>query len=100
MPHETRSRDRNKNIHSARDTLEVSNNNAAHAAKFAQLGAAYAIELGKGTLDHEARARQAWAMAAQIERDTTDGHTGWKLAALLLAIAALAAARFSDPSRS
>jgi leucyl aminopeptidase len=101
MPHETRSRDRNKNIHSARDTLEVSNNNAAHAAKFAQLGAAYAIELGKGTLDHEARARQAWAMAAQAGRDAApDDHTGWKLAALLLAIAALAAARFSDPSRS
>jgi leucyl aminopeptidase len=50
FPHETRSRDRNTQIHSARDTLEVSNNNAAHAAKFAQLGAAYAIELAKGSL--------------------------------------------------
>src|SRR6185503_11140453 len=37
MPHETRSRDRNRHIHSPRDTLEVSSNNAAHAAKFARL---------------------------------------------------------------
>jgi leucyl aminopeptidase len=94
MPHETRSRDRNKHIHTARDTLEVSNNNAAHAAKFAQLGVAYTIELAKGTLDPEARA--AWTAA----EDAPGDHPGWKLAALLLALAALGAARFSDPSRS
>jgi leucyl aminopeptidase len=94
MPHETRSRDRNKHIHTARDTLEVSNNNATHAAKFAQLGVAYAIELAKGTLDPEARA--AWAAAEDAPCD----HPGWKLAALVLALAALGAARFSDPSRS
>ena len=97
MPHETRSRDRNKHIHTARDTLEVSNNNAAHAAKFAELGVAYAIELAKGTLDPEARA--AWAAAEEAE-DAHGDHPGWKLAALLLALAALGAARFSDPSRS
>ncbi|HSR98391.1 MAG TPA: M20/M25/M40 family metallo-hydrolase [Kofleriaceae bacterium] len=93
MPHETRSRDRNKHIHTARDTLEVSGDNAAHAVKFAQLGAAYAIELAKGTLAPDVR-------AASAAGDGVCGdHPGWKLAALLLALATLAAARFSDPSR-
>jgi leucyl aminopeptidase len=50
MPFETRSRDRNRAIHTRRDTLETSGNNAAHAVKFARLAAAYAIELGKGEL--------------------------------------------------
>ena len=50
MPFEARMRDGNSKIHSARDTLEVSDNNAAHAVKFARLGAAYAIELAKGEL--------------------------------------------------
>jgi leucyl aminopeptidase len=48
MPFEARMRDRNMSIHSARDTLETSGNNADHAIKFAQLAAAYAVELGKG----------------------------------------------------
>ncbi len=52
MPFETRMRDRNRTIHTRNDTLEVSGNNAAHAAKFAKLGAAYAIELAKGDLGH------------------------------------------------
>jgi bacterial leucyl aminopeptidase len=50
MPFESRMRDRNMKIHTANDTLETSNNNADHAIKFARLGAAYAIELGKGEL--------------------------------------------------
>ena len=50
MPFESRSRDRNKLIHTAKDTLETSGNNAAHALKFARLAAAYAIELGKPPL--------------------------------------------------
>ena len=50
MPFESRMRDRNMTIHTAKDTLETSGDNAAHAAKFARLGAAFAIELGKGTL--------------------------------------------------
>jgi leucyl aminopeptidase len=50
MPFESRMRDGNNKIHSARDTLEVSDNNAAHAVKFARLGTAYAIELAKGEL--------------------------------------------------
>ena len=48
MPFEARFRDSNQAIHTARDTLERSNNNAQHALKFAQLAAAYAIEMGKG----------------------------------------------------
>ena len=49
MPFESRMRERNMSIHSARDTLEVSGNNADHAVKFARLAAAYAIEMGKGS---------------------------------------------------
>ncbi|MDX2089216.1 MAG: M20/M25/M40 family metallo-hydrolase [Kofleriaceae bacterium] len=48
MPFEARFKDSNKRIHTARDTLENSDGNATHAAKFARLGAAYAIELAKG----------------------------------------------------
>jgi hypothetical protein len=50
MPFESRMAQRNRAIHTARDTLEVSGNNAAHAIKFARLAAAFAIELGKGEL--------------------------------------------------
>ena len=49
MPFESRFRDSNREIHTQRDTLEMSNNNANHAVKFARLGAAYAVELAKGT---------------------------------------------------
>jgi bacterial leucyl aminopeptidase len=97
MPHETRSRDRNKHIHTARDTLEVSSNNAAHAAKFARLGAAYAIELAKGGLDP--RATAATAPPDRTPIDSSDSGVP-KLIALLIAAAALACARFSDPSAS
>ncbi len=50
MPFEARSKEMNRAIHTDRDTLERSSNNASHAIKFARLGAAYAIELAKGTL--------------------------------------------------
>jgi leucyl aminopeptidase len=50
MPFESRMRDRNKHIHTGRDTLAQSNGEATHALAFARLGAAYAIELGKGDL--------------------------------------------------
>jgi len=50
MPFEARFRDHNRAIHTRRDTLEVSDANAQHAATFARLAAAYAIELGKGEL--------------------------------------------------
>ncbi len=82
MPFESRMRDRNMKIHSAKDTLELSNNNADHALKFARLGAAYAIELGKGELG--------------TPRDDGDsGFAHWRLVALLggLALAAGGLAR-------
>lgn len=50
MPFEARMRDANRKIHTANDTLELSNNNASHALKFAKLATAYAVELGKGQL--------------------------------------------------
>ncbi|MDQ3338259.1 MAG: M20/M25/M40 family metallo-hydrolase [Myxococcota bacterium] len=54
MPFEARFRESNKSIHTAKDTLERSNENAEHAVKFARLAAAYAIELGKGELHGQA----------------------------------------------
>ncbi len=50
MPFESRFRQSNREIHTVRDTLEMSGNNAQHAVKFARLGAAYALELAKGDL--------------------------------------------------
>jgi hypothetical protein len=50
MPFESRSKEMNKKIHTATDVLEMSDVNAAHAHTFAQLGIAYAVELGKGSL--------------------------------------------------
>jgi leucyl aminopeptidase len=58
MPFESRSREMNKSIHTAKDTLERSSNNAAHAIKFARLGAAYAIEMAKGDLSATRLARR------------------------------------------
>jgi leucyl aminopeptidase len=55
MPFESRSKQMNKRIHTRDDTLEQSGNNAAHAVKFARLGAAYAIELAKGDVVRFAR---------------------------------------------
>ncbi len=50
MPFESRFRQSNREIHTGRDTLEMSGHNAQHAVKFARLGAAYALELAKGDL--------------------------------------------------
>jgi leucyl aminopeptidase len=50
MPSEARFADVNPALHSTGDTLEMSNNSAAHALKFARLAAAYAAELAKGTI--------------------------------------------------
>ena len=57
MPFEARMKDRNKVIHTARDTLETSGDNAAHALTFARLAAAYAIELGRFELPVRTAAR-------------------------------------------
>lgn len=59
MPFESRFRDHNKSIHSKKDTLEVSNNNADHALKFARLAASFAIERGKGRLGSATAAQAA-----------------------------------------
>ncbi len=90
MPHETRSRDRNRQIHTARDTLEVSQNNASHAAKFARLGTAYAIELAKGTLGTvPAMTRPAVVRHTRVPAPAEPVVAPWKLVAMLIAAAAL-----------
>jgi len=68
MPFESRMNERNQVIHTKKDTLEMSNENASHAVKFARLGAAYAIEMGKGELA---------APAADVAASTDD--SGWRL---------------------
>ncbi len=50
MPFESRARDMNKHIHTARDTVAQSRDSAAHAATFARLAVAYAIELADADL--------------------------------------------------
>jgi bacterial leucyl aminopeptidase len=47
MPFEAKKRDMNRNIHTARDTISQSRNSASHAAKFARMAVAYAVELDK-----------------------------------------------------
>jgi leucyl aminopeptidase len=89
MPHETRSRDRNKQIHTARDTLEVSNDNASHAAKFARLGAAYAIELAKGQLGPGAGVERKMDAASARTAPADRARAPWKIVGMLLAAAAL-----------
>ena len=73
MPFEARFRDSNKSIHTARDTLERSNNTAEHAVKFARVATAYAIELAKGDVQARMevapcseRAGNAWKWFAAL----------------------------------
>lgn len=47
FPAEARISEENSHIHTARDTLEVSNNSAAHSVNFAKLGISFVIELDK-----------------------------------------------------
>ncbi|MBA2403364.1 MAG: M20/M25/M40 family metallo-hydrolase [Bdellovibrionales bacterium] len=47
FPAESRVKEENTRIHTANDTLAVSQNNAIHAVNFAKLGLAYVIELDK-----------------------------------------------------
>ena len=87
MPFEARFRDSNRNIHTPRDTLEQSDNNTAHAIKFARLGAAYAVELAKGSL---ATADVA-SIGPTASDDEPSGHRWWMLGLLgLLGLAGLA----------
>jgi hypothetical protein len=80
MPFESRMAQRNMAIHTARDTLEVSGNNAAHAIKFARLATAFAIELGKGELG------PATPSVAQVPASVPRG--AWQGIALALGAAA------------
>jgi bacterial leucyl aminopeptidase len=57
MPFEARFEDMNQKIHTASDTLARSGDNADHAAKFARLAVAYAIELGDAALGDQLAAR-------------------------------------------
>jgi leucyl aminopeptidase len=47
LPHEATLATGNPNIHTPRDTLAVSGNNANHAAKFAKLAIAYTVEMAQ-----------------------------------------------------
>jgi leucyl aminopeptidase len=47
LPFEATLSTHNPNIHTARDTLSVSGNNANHAAKFAKLAVAYMVEMAQ-----------------------------------------------------
>lgn len=80
MPFESRMKQRNMAIHTARDTLEISGNNAAHAVKFARLAAAFAVELGKGELGPAARGPAASIASAPA----ASGFGAWQLLALAL----------------
>jgi hypothetical protein len=92
MPFEARMRDRNRAIHTRRDTLETSDANAAHAVKFARLAAAYAIELGKGELGAPGAADGAPSIASASAEPAaaprSPGHPG-AAACIALFLAAL-----------
>lgn len=47
MPFESKMHEYNENIHTAKDTLEVSENHADHAIKFAKMALAYIVELDR-----------------------------------------------------
>ena len=79
MPFESRMRQRNRSIHTREDTLERSGNNAAHALKFARLGAAFALEIGKGELGNPT------AATLTSPADETPGRTFVLLGVLLAA---------------
>jgi bacterial leucyl aminopeptidase len=50
MPHEANMDESNKDIHTADDTLEVSDGSAAHSMHFVRFGLAFMAELAKGEL--------------------------------------------------
>ena len=47
FPVEARIKEENSHIHTAKDTIEVSNNSVSHSVNFAKLGLAYVVELDK-----------------------------------------------------
>ena len=97
MPFEARARDRNRAIHTRRDTLETSDGSAQHAANFARLAAAYAIELGKGELGAHRATGASGSLPAITSADRNSaprspGHPG-AAACIALFLAALWLAR-------
>lgn len=88
---ESRMRDHNRAIHTRRDTLETTGDNAAHAVKFARLATAYAIELGKGELGARRTAPPSIA-AADGPAPGSPGHPG-AAACIALFLACLWVAR-------
>ena len=82
MPFESRMKQSNRSIHTRNDTLERSGNNAAHALKFARLGASFAIELGKGELG------KATAATLTAPADEAPPVGTWILLGLLVAASA------------
>jgi hypothetical protein len=78
MPFEARFRDMNNGIHTAKDTLDRSNQNAEHAGKFARLATAYAIELAKG---------ESSTMSAATKRSCSDSAFTWFAGLTSLALA-------------
>jgi len=80
MPFESRQSQRNRSIHTPKDTLERSGNNADHAIKFARLGASFAIELGKGDLGPPTSMSSSVAPPA-------NGFEAWKLLAIAIGVA-------------
>ena len=87
MPFESRMAQRNQKIHSAKDTLVHSNNEATHALKFAKLGAAYAIEMAKGELGERSESMTA------VTPNEDSSHL-WELFALAgIAIGSIAMSR-------
>jgi bacterial leucyl aminopeptidase len=109
MPAEALFDDTNPNLHSPNDTLDVSNNTATHALKFARLATAFAAELGKGALANAAPvvsitapgADQTVAAATAIELVATaiDDEDG-ELSANIEWSSSLDGALGSGPSRS
>lgn len=86
MPFESRMRDRNRQIHTRRDTLETSDANAEHAVKFARLAAAYAIELGKGELGTPPGAAALPSAPAAARPAISTGSSGHLAAAAAIAL--------------
>jgi leucyl aminopeptidase len=86
MPFEARFRDMNQSIHTAKDTLDRSNQNAQHAVKFARLATAYAIELGKGELGSVAP-RRCSTLSSPTTTAPIEGCDTWKWLAGLSSLA-------------
>lgn len=85
MPFEARFKDSNRAIHTRNDTLERSKNNVTHAAKFARLAAAYAVELADAELPaaraahrgDESRSSLELALLGLLAFATGFGLTAW-----------------------